>query len=49
MDNFFLSLYVKLKKMGMNGKDLDNILNSLPWKEKKREDGTVYYTCEVKE
>ena len=49
MDNFFLALYNKFSKMGMNCKDLDSMLNSLPWKEEKREDGTIYYTCEVKE
>ena len=49
MDNFFLSLYKKFNQMGMNGRDLDSMLNSLPWKEVKREDGTIYYTCEVQE
>lgn len=49
MNNLFLELYNKFKKMGMNGKDLDSMLNSLPWKEKERkEDGTIIYTCEVK-
>jgi hypothetical protein len=49
MDNFFLALYKKFKEMGGNGKDLDSMLNALPWKEEKREDGTIFYTCEVKE
>lgn len=49
MDNFFLNLYNKINKMGMDGRDLDRILNSLPWKEVKKEDGTIFYTCEVEE
>jgi hypothetical protein len=49
MNNFFLTLYKKFNKMGMDGRDLDGMLNSLPWKEKERkEDGTIIYTCEVK-
>ncbi len=49
MDSFFLELYKKLNEMGMNCKDLDSMLNALPWKEVKREDGTIYYKCEIKE
>jgi len=49
MDNFFFGLYEKLAKMGMDCRDLDSMLNSLPWKEEKQEDGTIIYTCEVKE
>jgi len=50
MDNFFLNLYNKLNKMNMNGKDLDSLLNSLPWKEKERKpDGTIIYECEIKD
>lgn len=50
MNNFFLELYNTLKKMGMNGKDLDSLLNSLPWKERERKpDGTIVYECEIKE
>lgn len=48
MNNFFLSIYKKLNKMNMNGKDLDSILNSLSWKVKeKKADGTVIYECEI--
>lgn len=50
MKNFFLELYKKLEKMGMNGKDLDSMLNSLPWKEtEKKSDGTIVYKCELKD
>jgi hypothetical protein len=49
MNNFFLDLYTIFQKMNMNGKDLDHLLNALPWKEERKEDGTIYYTCEVKE
>ena len=49
VDNFFLAIYNKFNQMGMNCKDLDSMLNSFPWKEETREDGTIYYTCEVKE
>jgi hypothetical protein len=49
MNNFFLSLYKKFNQMGMDCKDLDYMLNALPWKEVKKEDGTIYYTCEVKD
>ena len=50
MDNFFLALYNKFSKMGMNCKDLDSMLNSLPWKIKEvKEDGTMIWECEVKE
>ena len=49
MDNFFLALYKKFNKMGMDCKDLDSMLNSLPWKEERKEDGTIFWTCEVKE
>jgi hypothetical protein len=49
VDNFFLALYKKFNKMGMNGKDLDSMLNSLPWKLiETRADGTEVYECEVK-
>lgn len=48
MDNFFLSLYNKLNKLGMDCRDLDSILNALPWKEERKEDGTIIYTCEIK-
>ena len=47
-NNFFLNLYnKKISKMRMDTRDLDSILNALPWKEVKKEDGTVYYTCEI--
>lgn len=50
MDNFFISLYKKFQSMGMTGKDLDGMLNSLPWKLiETRTDGTEVYECEVKE
>ena len=50
MDNFFLALYKKFNKMGMDGRDLDSMLNSLPWKLiELKEDGTEVYECEVKE
>jgi len=49
VDNFFLTLYQKINRMGMDCRDLDSMLNSLPWKEERKEDGTVYYTCEVTE
>lgn len=50
MDNFFFGLYQKLTKMGMDGRDLDGILNSLPWVEKERKpDGTIVYECEIKD
>jgi len=50
MDNFFLDLYNKFEKMGMNGKDLDHMLNALPWKEKERKlDGTVISECNIPE
>jgi hypothetical protein len=49
MKNFFLELYNQLQSMGMTGKDLDSILNSLPWKEVERKaDGTIVYECELK-
>jgi len=48
MNNFFLDLSNKFKKMGMNGKDLDHMLASLDWKEKERKsDGTIVYECEI--
>jgi len=48
VDNFFLDLYHKFGKMNMNGKDLDHMLNALPWKEKERlPDGTVVYECKI--
>lgn len=50
MSNFFLMLFKNLEEMGGNGKDLDNLLNGLPWKEKeKKPDGTITYECEVKD
>lgn len=48
MSEFFLDLYMSLNKMNMNGKDLDSILNNLPWKEIKTEDGKTIYICELK-
>ena len=49
MNNFFLDLYQIFVKMGMNGKDLDSMLNALPWKEKKHEpDGSITSICEIK-
>jgi len=49
MSNFFLELYKEFEKMGMNCKDLDSMLRNLPWKEKERKpDGTIIYTCEIK-
>lgn len=47
MPDFFFGLYEKLVKMGMDCRDLDSMLNALPWKEERREDGTIIYTCEV--
>ena len=47
MDNFFLSLYKKFNQMGMDTTDLDSMLNSLPWKEEHKKDGTVFYTCDI--
>ena len=49
MDSFFFGLYKTLNKMNMNGKDLDSLLNSLPWKEERKTDGTVIYVCTIKE
>lgn len=50
MNNFFLVLHEKFSNMGMNGKDLDSMLNSLPWKFKEfKNDGTEVWECEVKE
>ena len=49
MDNIFLDLYKQFQKMDMNGKDLDHMLNALPWEEVKNEDGTVSYVCKIKE
>jgi hypothetical protein len=50
MSDFFLDLYKKLNKMEMNGRDLDSILNALPWKIKEtKADGTVVYECEIKD
>ena len=48
MNNYFFGLYEKLSKMGMDCRDLDSMLNALPWKEERKEDGTIIYTCEVK-
>jgi hypothetical protein len=46
--NFFLELYNQLAKMNMNGKDLDHLLDSLPWKQKEiKEDGTIVYECSI--
>ena len=48
MNNFFLNLYkAKISQMNMDTRDLDSILSALPWKEVKKEDGTVYYRCEI--
>lgn len=48
MNNFFLELYnQKISKMKMDCRDLDSILAALPWKEVKKEDGTVYFVCEI--
>lgn len=50
MDNFFLSLYKKFNKMGLDGRDLDSMLNSLPWKLKElKDDGTGVYECSIAE
>jgi hypothetical protein len=50
VDNFFIALYKKFQSMGMNGKDLDYMLDALPWKlVETRADGTEVYECEVKE
>jgi hypothetical protein len=49
VDSFFFGLYKKLNKMGMDCKDLDSLLNSLPWKEKRKTDGTIVYMCTIKE
>ena len=47
MKNFFLELYNnKINKMKMDCRDLDSILNALPWKEIKK-DTTIYYLCEI--
>ena len=47
MDNFFLNF---INKMKITGKDLDSMLDSLPWKLiETRDDGTEVYECEVKE
>lgn len=49
MNNFFLELYNKFQEMNMDGRDLDHMLNALPWKEKERKtDGTIIYECEIK-
>ena len=49
MNNFFLELYRKFEAMGMNGKDLDHMLNALPWKEKEHKpNGNIIYECEIK-
>lgn len=49
MKNFFLELYQLLNQINMNGKDLDSILNSLPWEYlETKPDGTKIYTCEIK-
>lgn len=49
MHNFFLDLYKKFKRMGMTINNFESMLNNLPWEEVKREDGTIYYECEMKE
>lgn len=49
MNNYFLNLYKTLSKMGMDCRDLDSMLNSLPWKLKEiKPDGTQVYECEIK-
>jgi hypothetical protein len=50
VDNFFFNLYKKFKSMGGDGRDLDSMLNSLPWKLiETKLDGTEIYECEIKE
>lgn len=49
MNSFFIDLYKYFQKMGGNGKDIDHMLANLPWKKQKKEDGTIYYICEIKE
>jgi len=46
-NNFFLEFYYKFEKMGLDGRDFDVMLKSLPYKEMKREDGSVYYVCDI--
>jgi len=46
-NNFFLELYAKFQKMGLDCRDFDSMLKSLPYKEMKREDGSVYYACDI--
>ncbi len=46
MLNWFFELF---KKVGSDGRNLDSILNSLPWKLKEiKSDGTEHYECEIK-
>ncbi len=47
MKPLFLGLYEKFLSMNGNGKDLDHMLSALPWKEVKREDGSIYYICDL--
>ena len=47
--NFFLALYQDLKKMGMDCKDLDSLLNAIPWNEQIDEKGNKTYVYEIKE
>jgi hypothetical protein len=49
MNNFLFDLYQKLNTLGMDGQDLDYLLNALPWREKERKsDGSIIYECEIK-
>lgn len=49
MNNYFIELYKKLQSMSLDGRSLDSILNSLPWKlVETKPDGTEIYECEVK-
>jgi hypothetical protein len=49
MNDFFLELYNDFQKMGMNCKDLDHMLDALPWEETEHKpDGTVVYICKIK-
>lgn len=50
MNNFFFKMYNKFKEMGGSGKDLDSMLDALPWKEiEHKSDGTIIYECEIKD
>lgn len=49
MYNFFFRLYHQFQEMDMNGKNMDSMLNALPWKERERlPDGTIIYECKIK-